>query len=83
MVPFWGTTDVFLLHLLILYATSILVRYLPERWHDIEDGKLDHIRALLEHYMVIVDNVLPKIVIERLTGIKLLTSQPGSMNAPV
>ena len=30
VVPFWGTVDIFLLHILILYAASIIVRYLPE-----------------------------------------------------
>ncbi len=83
VVPFWGTVDMFLLHILILYATSIIVRYLPEKWHEIEDGDLDHFHALFDHYMVIVDNVLPKIVIERLTGVKLLATQPGSLDAPI
>jgi hypothetical protein len=83
VVPFWGTVDVFLLHILILYATSIIVRYLPEQWHEIEDGDLDHFHALLDHYMVIVDNVLPKVAIERLTGVRLLATQPGSGSAPI
>jgi len=83
VLPFWGTNDLFLLHLVILYAFSIIVRYLPDLWHEIEDGRYDHIRALLEHYLVIVDNVLPAIAVERLTGTRLLVMQPGSLSAPV
>ncbi len=83
VVPFWGINDPFLLHLTVLYGFSIVVRYLPDLWHRIEDGDLDHIRTFLEHYLVIVDNVLPKIIVERLTGIHLLITQPGSLNSQV
>lgn len=83
IVPVWGTRDPFVLHFAILYAFSIVVRYLPETWHSIEHGSLDNIRALLEHYLVIVDNVLPHLAVERLTKKRLLVVHPGSMNAPV
>lgn len=83
IVPFWGMKDPFVLHLTVLYAFSIIVRYLPETWHEIEHGKLDYIRALLEHYLVVVDNVLPKLAVERLTRRRLLISQPGGLNAPI
>jgi pimeloyl-ACP methyl ester carboxylesterase len=59
------------------------VVYLPSLWHDIEDGSLDNIRALIEHYLAIVDNVLPRMAIERITGRRLLVVQPGSMQGPV
>lgn len=83
VVPYWGMKDLFVLHLAILYAFSIVVRYLPEIWHEIEHGQLDYIRALLEHYLVIVDNVLPRIAVERLTKTNLQVAQPGGMNAPI
>jgi hypothetical protein len=83
IVPLWGTRDPFVLHFAILYAFSIVVRYLPETWHSIEHGSLDNVRALLEHYLVIVDNVLPHLAVERLTQKRLLVVHPGSMNAPV
>ncbi|WP_321956328.1 YaaC family protein [Paraburkholderia bannensis] len=79
MVPYWGIHDIFTLHFVILYAFSIVTRYLPNLWHEIEDGKLDHLRSLLEHYLVIVDNVLPKIALERLTGDSVYTVQSGSI----
>ena len=83
ILPFWGMIDPLALHLSILYALSIVVRYLPETWHEVEYGKMDHIRSLLEHYLVIVDNVLPKLAVERLTRTRLLIVQPGGFNAPL
>lgn len=79
VAPALGTRDPFVMHFAILYAFSILVRYLPETWHSIEHGKLDNVRALLEHYLVIVDNVLPHLAVERLTKKRLLVTQPGSL----
>lgn len=83
VVPYWGMKDPFVLHLAILYAFSIVVRYLPETWYEIEHGELDYIRSLLEHYLVIVDNVLPNMAVERLTQTNLRVVQPGSMSAPI
>ena len=82
IAPFWKLTDPFILHLIILYALSIIVRYLPSLWHDIEDGKLNHMRALIEHYLLIVDNVVPRLAVENITGTRLLVVQPGSLFAP-
>ena len=84
IVPFWGTIDdPFILHFLALYALSIVVRYMPSRWHEIEDGSLDHIRALIEHYLAIVDGVLPRLAVERITNARLNVVTPGGMNAPI
>ena len=84
IVPLWEhIRDPMLLHFIILYALSIVVRYLPALWHEIEDGELDHLRALIEHYLVIVDNVLPRLAIESITGRKFIVVQPGSMQGPV
>jgi hypothetical protein len=83
IAPFWnGVIDPFLIHFMALYALSIVVRYLPSLWHEIEDGNLDHIRALIEHYLSIVDNVLPSMAIERITGRRLMVVHPGSLHAP-
>jgi len=68
---------------MVLYALSIVVRYLPSLWHNIENGDLNHIRALIEHYLAIVDGVLPRMSVERITGVHLRIDQPGSMGAPV
>ena len=82
IAPFWGLNDIFLLHFVILYALSIVVRYLPSVWFEVEHGSLDHMKALLEEYMVVTDRVLPQLAIERIAGIKLQVVQPGSLMAP-
>ena len=82
MVPFWCLNDVFLLHFVILYALSIIVRYLPSLWFEIDRGSLDHIKALLEEYMVITDRVLPRLAIERIAGVGLRALHPDSLMGP-
>ncbi|MBW4220692.1 hypothetical protein JW314_12065 [Enterobacter roggenkampii] len=83
IVPFWGTQDPFVLHLVVLYTLSIIVRYLPEIWHKIEHGELDYINSLLENYLAIFDSVLPKLAVERLTNTHLVVTSPGSLNSPI
>src|SRR5208283_639948 len=82
IVPFWGLSDIFILHFIILYSLSIIVRYLPSIWFEIDHGSLDHIKALLEEYMVITDRVLPRLAIERIEGISLSVVSPGSLMGP-
>lgn len=83
IAPFWGCTDVFLLNLAILYALSIVVRYLPSLWYRVEHTDLDHVRVLIEHYLSIVDEVGPTLALGRITGVPLIVSVPGSLNAPI
>ena len=33
IVPMWGVRDISIIHFIILYALSIVVRYLPSLWH--------------------------------------------------
>jgi hypothetical protein len=82
IVPFWDTIEVFLLHFITLYALSIVVRYLPSLWHDIEDGDLNHIRSLIEHYVFVVDKILPRLILQRITGDRVAATQSGSLFAP-
>jgi hypothetical protein len=83
IVPVWGVKDIFIIHFIVLYALSIVVRYLPSLWHEIEDGRLDHIRALIEQYLAVVDNVLPIVAIQRITGRRLITVPPGLLHSPI
>jgi hypothetical protein len=84
IAPFWGgITDPFLLHLIVLYSLSIVVRYLPSLWHEIEDGALNHVASLVEYYLSIVDNVVPQLVLERITGVRLRIATPGGLDAPI
>jgi hypothetical protein len=82
VVPVWGFVDTFLIHFMILYALSIVVRYLPSLWFDIEFGPLDHVRTLIEQYVATVDDVLPKMAVERIESMSLEISMPGSLSSP-
>ena len=84
IAPMWGKKpNIFLIHFMTLYALSIVVRYLPSFWYKIEHGELDHVRALLEQYVTIVDTAVPKLAIERITGRRIAVVNPGSLNAPL
>jgi hypothetical protein len=83
IAPFWGMSDVMALHLVTLYALSIVVRYMPSLWQRVEVGELDHIKALLEGYLAIFDRVGPAMALERITGVKLELAQPGGWNSLV
>jgi hypothetical protein len=84
IAPIWGKRpDIFLIHFMTLYALSIVLRYLPSLWYKIEHGELDHVRTMLEHYVTVVDTVMPKLAIERIIGKELLLVSPGAFNAPI
>ncbi|KUL94295.1 hypothetical protein DK26_14845 [Bosea sp. WAO] len=83
VVPLWQTHDLFVIHFVTLYALSIVVRYLPSLWHEIENGVLDHIKALLDHYTSVVSVVLPQMGIQRITGVRLNLIYPGSGSSPI
>jgi hypothetical protein len=84
IVPLWDQiSDPFIIHFITLYALSIVARYLPDLWHEIEEGDLDHLRSLFEHYLTVVDNILPRLALERLTRSRIRVDQPGSLWAPI
>jgi hypothetical protein len=59
------------------------VRYLPSIWQRVEHGDLDHIRALIENYLAVLDHNGPQLALERITGIRLEVATSGSFNAPL
>lgn len=75
--------DPILIHLMILYSLSIIVRYLPDVWYEISSGELDHIGSLIEYYLSIVDKVIPIEMLMRITERKIQISMPGSLSSPV
>jgi hypothetical protein len=61
-----------------LYALSIVVRYRPSLWRRIQEGDLDHIRALIEAFLSVAERILPEQFHESITGECLSIHQPGS-----
>ena len=84
IVPVLGKiSDPVALHLLLLYSLSIICRYMPDLWYDINVGKLNQLRSLIEHYLAVFDRVMPHKMLERVSDTDILMTTPGSLNAPV
>lgn len=62
----------------ILYALSIVVRYRPSLWRRIQEGDLDHLRALIEAFLAAAERILPEQFLESVTGERMSVAQPGS-----
>lgn len=80
VVPAFGLVrDTHVLHLAILYTLSIIARYLPNLWREINSGPLDHMRSLFEYYLAIVDAVVLRTAYERISGARLHVRPPGTL----
>lgn len=78
-LPLFGTLqDYRATCVVILYALSILVRYRPGLWRRIQEGDLDHFRALIETFLTIVERMLPQQFLETIIGQPISVHQPGS-----
>jgi len=78
-LPLWTNTyDSVVANFALLYALSIIVRYLPDLWYRITSGDLNHIGSLIEYYISIMDHVLPLQMLERITGTSITIHSPGS-----
>lgn len=64
--------------LAILYGLSIVVRYRPSLWRRVQEGDLDHMRALVEAFLAVAERVLPEQFLESVAGEKMSIHQPGS-----
>ncbi len=62
----------------LLYALSIVVRYRPSVWRQVQEGDHDHIRVLVEAYLAVVERVLPEQFLERITAQRVFAKQPGA-----
>ena len=79
---FAGTNDVFALHLVLLYALSILARYRPAVWREVIEGELDQYRPLIAGYYDVFQRVVPELALKRISDRPVAVTQPGSFFAP-
>lgn len=79
---FAGVDDVFALHLVLLYALSILARYRPAVWREVIEGNLDQYRSLIAGYHDVYQRVVPELALNRISGRRVAVTQPGSFFAP-
>jgi hypothetical protein len=65
--------------LVILYALSIMVRYMPGTWRRVEDGDLDQHLALVRTALGVFERQLPEEFLESIIGERIYARQPGSL----
>lgn len=63
----------------VLYALSILVRYMPRTWRRVEGGDLDQHLALVKTALGVFERILPQEFLEAITGERVVATQPGSL----
>lgn len=80
ILPAFGCIDDYrAICLAILYGLSIIVRYRPSLWRRVQEGDLDHMRALIEAFLLASERILPEQFLESVTGERLSIHQPGSI----
>lgn len=78
--PLFGRTDDWeVFAVMILYALSIIVRYMPNLWARILHGDLDDFKAVLYQFSRVAERELTQIFLEKLTGKKVLISHPQGL----
>lgn len=70
--PLLGIDDVLCFDFMFLYLLSIWVRYRPELWREIIEGKYDMFKPLLSNFLIVVQRVVPNMVLERLYNKRML-----------
>lgn len=84
IAPLFGKIfDPCFIHFQLLYALSIIVRYLPDFWFRSTDGPLSHYSNLLDYYINIFDHTIPQAMLERITETKIHITSPGGFDAPL
>jgi hypothetical protein len=65
--------------LVILYTLSIVVRYRPSVWRRVQEGDQDHLRAMIEAFLEVVERVLPEQFLTSITGRRIHVRQPSRL----
>ena len=73
-----GASEYRSLALVILYALSIIVRYMPSIWRRIEGGDWDQYLVVIKTTIGIFERVLPEEFLETIIGERVHARQPGS-----
>ena len=63
----------------ILYALSILVRYMPGTWRKVEGGEWDHHLVVIEAILAYYERILPQSFLEEITRHRVVASTSGSI----
>lgn len=78
--PLFGSVTEFRsVALALLYGLSIVVRYRPSIWRRVQEGDLDHFRALIESFLSVVERVLPEAFLAAILGVPVYARQRGTL----
>ena len=50
---------------------------IPSLWRRIQDGDLDHLRALIDAFIAVVERILPQAFLETVVGQPVFARQPA------
>lgn len=79
--PLFGRiADPLMVHFVLLYSLSIIVRYLPELWRKIDTAELSHVGSLIDYYLHVVDRILPPLVLGRIIHREIDLDHHGSLS---
>lgn len=77
IAPLFGRTDDWeVFAVMILYALSIIVRYMPNLWAQILHGNLDNYKAVVYQFSRVAERELTQIFLEKLTRKNIIISHP-------
>lgn len=68
-----------IISIMILYALSILVRYMPSAWRRVEGGDWDQHLALIKNAVSVFERLLPEQFLESIIGERIVAMQPGGL----
>lgn len=64
---------------MILYALSIIVRYMPNLWARITHGNLDCYKSVFYQFSRVAERELTQIFLETLTGKNIVIKHPQAL----
>jgi YaaC-like Protein len=80
LIPIFSSLNQYrVINLSILYALSIIVRYRPSVWRQVQEGDQDHMRAMIEAFLEVTERVIPEQFLQSILGRKILFNQPQSI----
>ena len=80
IAPLFGRIDNWeVFAVMILYALSIIVRYMPNLWTRVLHGDLDYYKAVFYQFSRVAERELVQIFLEKLTGKEVLITHPQGL----
>lgn len=75
--PLGAVTDILAVHMMTMYALSIIVRYKPSTWRSIVEGQNDAFFPLIQAYYRAHNRIVPQIALRCITDRHINILSPG------